>query len=172
MNALKCTSCLLGYALVGGKCIAENNCREYAYYVAPAVSTSWSAVDCQCLDGYSSSIFATCNIRCHISCKTCSGTSITQCLSCYTGYTWNTGTKACDLNTAKAYTSQTWTAGVANGNAIIATGVQYNGCGSFYSMYGYEKVTPTTGKYLGYTFGIGGLSYYAISIKIGMIFVD
>lgn len=39
-------------------------------------------------------------------------------------------------------------------------------------MFGYEKVTQTTGKYLGYTFSTGGLSYYAINIKIELIFVD
>jgi hypothetical protein len=32
--------------------------------------------------------------------------------------------------------------------------------------------TATTNKYFGYPFSISGLNYYAISIKIGLLFVD
>lgn len=84
-EGLLCTSCLLGYALVAGKCIDENSCRDYAYYVEPNVTTSWSAVDCKCLDGYSSNQYARCNLRCDITCQTCTGTGASQCSTCPTG---------------------------------------------------------------------------------------
>lgn len=103
----------------------------------PTISTSWSAINCKCLDGYSSSIFATCNIRCHISCRTCTGTAVNQCQTCYDGYVINTGTNRCDFDAAKATVGEIWTQGVANGNADIAMTAGYDGCGSFGALYGY-----------------------------------
>ena len=45
-DGLVCTDCLSGSALVGGKCIDENQCRDYAYYVPSDSSTQWSADNC------------------------------------------------------------------------------------------------------------------------------
>ena len=82
--ALQCSLCMTGYVLVAGRCIADQNCRNYAYYNESNLAAQWSAANCVCLDGYSSSgtTVGKCDITCHISCKTCSGTSSSNCLSC------------------------------------------------------------------------------------------
>ena len=87
-NGIVCTSCLTGSALVSGKCINEDNCRENSYYQPGDFSSSWSADNCLCLDGYSmsSSDYAKCSIKCDPRCKTCTGIGNNQCDSCEDGY--------------------------------------------------------------------------------------
>lgn len=111
---LVCTSCLQGYVVVGGKCITQNSCREYAYFSPPTIGTSWSASYCYCLDGYSSATYAKCDLRCDLSCKTCTGITNTDCASCYSGYYLNAG--SCDLNATASLGTFKWA--VSDGLAI------------------------------------------------------
>ena len=75
-----------GYALVGGKCIAPNNCREYAEYVETSTSTMFSADNCKCFDGYSRNSDGVCLTRCYIRCRTCTSIASNKCLTCEDGY--------------------------------------------------------------------------------------
>lgn len=177
-NGLVCTQCLLGYAVVGGKCIAENNCREYAYYVPPAVSTAWSAVNCKCLDGHWWTTFAKCGQRCHISCKSCSGLLSTQCLSCYSEYKLVSGACVINATAATALNTYTWVAGDSQTGMSIYPSTPTS-CGGFSTLFGYEDqdknnltTTATLNKYFSYKFTTSGLNYYAIRVKIGLLFVD
>lgn len=52
-------------------------------------------------------------------------------------------------------------------------------CGTFSSLFGYEDQnrvagtnTATTGKYFGYPVTMTNISYYAVKIKVGLLFVD
>ena len=86
LDGLVCTSCLDNHVLVNGRCLPEDTCRQYAYFQPPSTSTQWSADSCECLSGHSSTSYATCNLRCHEYCKTCSGTASNNCLSCEEGF--------------------------------------------------------------------------------------
>jgi proprotein convertase subtilisin/kexin type 5 len=90
-KGLSCTSCLAGYTLVSGKCIISNRCRKYAYYLSGNVSTAWSPSKCICLEGYYMNNYVSCDIRCDITCKNCTGTLSSNCAACNEGYTLSGG---------------------------------------------------------------------------------
>lgn len=178
--AIVCTSCLTGYQLVGAKCIAAANCYQYAQYLPPTATTTFNSAYCYCLDGYSSSgsTVGACHIRCYYSCKTCTGTAINQCSACYTGYVLNTATNTCDLDNTKALNTYTWKVGDAT-TSTTAISYTYTYCGSIYSLWGYQDQdlnantnTNTANKYFSYSFTIANLRYYAIRVKMGLLFVD
>lgn len=61
---------------------------------------------------------------------------------------------------------------MANANADIALTAGYDGCGGFNSLFGYERGIQSSGKYLGYTYNIPSTNYYAINLKIKLVFID
>ena len=65
-------------------------CTKCPFFSSKNPSTSL----CQCMDGFFMNSL-TC-MRCDISCLTCSGPSSNECLTCFSGDTFNTSTKACD----------------------------------------------------------------------------
>ena len=191
-NGIICTDCLTGYVKVAGQCITTANCREYAFYNESSLSAQWSATNCVCLPGHSKSgaLIATCDIRCHIRCKTCSGTSASSCLSCEQGYTLSGST----CNSA-AITSWAWARGdattISQGDGLGNTyylnesmgdssgSYVTRTCGNFSSYWGYENQDGTyatqyvtSSKRFGITFGIFSDKYYAISVKVQLIFID
>lgn len=132
---LVCTSCLSGYINVGGKCIGQNNCREYAYNSVSG--GTFSSSNCVCLDGYSSSggLAGKCDIRCHISCKTCTGTAVTNCVTCYTGSVLDANNQ-CVIDSTKSLYTYTW---VVDGplTNIQASSTSYILCGAQKTIFGY-----------------------------------
>jgi hypothetical protein len=81
-EGISCTSCLLGYALVSGKCVDGKSCQRYAYYLPGNVSTLWTPDKCVCHRGYFMNAYVSCNVLCDISCKTCTGSAWNNCGSC------------------------------------------------------------------------------------------
>ena len=176
---------------VAGKCIDEQNCRGYAYYNETAGAAEWSATNCVCFDGYTNSgaAIATCDIRCHIRCKTCSGTAWNQCSSCDDGQTLSGGScVGSGISTYYAWTrGNSWTNSWTN-----ATGGTYvyqytttlsststRTCGSYTSYFGYENQDgarvgdqDTDSKKVTFTFKILNNKYYALRVKLELLFID
>lgn len=138
----------------------------------------------------SGSLIATCDIRCHITCKTCDGTGSSDCTSCENGHVLSGGS----CSATNSITRYVWIRGNAasnswgdgNGNTYSynryigsSGGAPSSTCGNYTSYWGYENQenvyatdTDTDNKYFGFNFAIFSNKYYAIEVKIELIFID
>lgn len=134
-NGIVCTECLAGFSLVGGKCIEEDNCKEYSYYEETSTSTSFNTENCKCLEGYSETQSAKCDLRCHIKCSECD-TVRTTCTSCENGYSLS-NSDTCD-NDNKL--SELWIKdSTSDGTNAFSPGSapHQTSCGGFSTIWGY-----------------------------------
>lgn len=100
-------------------------------------------------------------------------------MSCYTGFSLDVGIGACLIDATKALYTYAWQTDSQLTN-ITASSTSYIFCGStLKTIFGYEDQdynaltnTNTLNKYMGYSFVLSGLNYYAIRVKIGVLFID
>ena len=165
-EGLSCSSCLLGYALVSGKCVDEKNCLKYAYYLPGNVSTQWSPDKCYCLRGYYMSSYVSCDTLCDYNCKTCNGSASSQCTQCEQGYALSAGS----CISSQAIRSHYYPSGAGSGQFSLSHYV-YSTCGSHSLIWGYRQTQ--TGKYLFYqSDSISNRNYYGVSVKLRVMFID
>ena len=153
-KGIQCTSCLDGYKLVAGTCVAEDNCGAYSYN--SLATSTWSPTNCLCLDGYYFSSYLTCS-RCHLSCQTCLVTSASNCATCYTGYTISLNTVCSGsanncgpCSQIRIINEDTLTVGSSSWATTGSHTTNNNitkSCGSYSSLFGYTFSYLTTYTY-------------------------
>lgn len=165
-EGITCTACLLGYALVSGKCVDEKSCQRYSYYLAGNVSTQWTPDKCYCLRGYYMSGYVTCS-ACAMGCKTCSGPGSNQCSDCEQGYYISSGT----CYAGQSLRSHYYPSGAGSGQFSISHSL-WTACGSYTGLlFGYLQTQA--GKYVGYQSDpIYSRNYYGFSVKMRVLFID
>jgi hypothetical protein len=167
-EGITCTSCLLGYVLVAGKCIDEKSCKEYAYYLPGNVSTQWTPDKCFCHRGYWMSSYVTCT-ACDKSCKTCNGPLSTQCLSCEQGFTISNAAGG-SCSAGQSLRNHYYPSGTGSGQFWLSHAL-WTSCGSHSLMFGYRQTQ--TGKHVGYQSDlISSRNYYGFSVKMRVLFID
>ena len=138
---LKCYQCKTGFFLVNGFCIANTKCYQYAKYDSSA-GGSFSLANCFCFPGFSLQFPGYC-FKCHHTCKTCSGTSSSSCVTCPDGAAVVSG--VCNYNGTYSevvnWASSMPTVGTGNAwstnVAAPISGVQQQSCGSGTYVFGY-----------------------------------
>jgi len=141
-SGIVCTSCLSGYSLVGGSCVDQTTCRLYSYYVQGNSSTTWSPSNCRCLDGYYFSSGTSCSL-CHMDCLTCNGPTSTNCLTCHEGYIISSG--SCANGQVRRKDQYLITGSTVSNDGYLNTGyIDYQWCGSYYTLFGYRSGFTTS----------------------------
>jgi hypothetical protein len=116
--------------------------------------------------------YVSCDVRCHITCKTCTGTADNQCDKCPEGYERNVGLGTC--TGTQIIINSIWLTSVSHPTTYYSyssSSSPINTCGSITTLYGYRHTLAD--KHFTYSSGtIASPNYYAVSFRVSVLFVD
>jgi hypothetical protein len=132
----------------------------------------WSPAGCKCLTGFYLSSAITCS-HCHLTCLTCNGGLSSNCLTCYDGYIFSSGSCSSIAIGNTVLQNSIWTSTEAfNDYVYTFSPTDKHVCGSYFTLFGYKSSYSIASIFRYTTKTITLANYYAISFKLKVLFID